>query len=99
MGAFLRQEWWIVAVFMASLVPLVHLLVTGGVPALRALDRRWIFLLMFWSVLLPIYYVSATGNVAMKLRNAVGTVRKIVISWRRNHSGSGANPCFLLSNG
>ncbi len=68
---FLRQEWWIVAVFFASLVPLIHLLATGGLTALRVLDRRWIFLLMFWSVLLPIYYVGVTGNVLPEVPSAL----------------------------
>jgi len=71
MGAFLRQEWWIVAVFIASLLPLVHVLFTGRVSALRSLDRRWIFLLMFWAVLLPIYYVSSTGNVLPEVPGAL----------------------------
>ena len=63
MAQFLRQEWWIVVVFLASLVPLAHQLATQGfVASLRTLDRRWIFLLMFWSVLLPIYFVGVTGR-------------------------------------
>src|SRR6186713_296807 len=71
MGAFVRQEWWIVAVCLASLAPLVHQLATGGVPALRTLDRRWIFLLMFWSVLLPIYYVGVTGKTLPEVPSAL----------------------------
>jgi hypothetical protein len=71
MAAFLRQEWWIVAVFVASLVPLVHTLVRGGAPALRTLDRRWIFLLMFWAVLLPIYYVGVTGKTLPEVPGAL----------------------------
>ncbi|MEQ1760221.1 MAG: hypothetical protein ABL986_18040 [Vicinamibacterales bacterium] len=63
MGAFLVQEWWIVLMFLASLAPLLHRLATGGlVASLRTLDRRWIFLLMFWAVAFPIYYVGVTGK-------------------------------------
>jgi hypothetical protein len=63
MGDFLRQGWWILAAFVGSLLPLVHTLSTRNfASSLRALDRRWIFLLMFWSVLLPIYYVGVTGQ-------------------------------------
>jgi hypothetical protein len=29
---------------------------------LREMDRRWIFLLMMWSVLVPIYYIGVTGK-------------------------------------
>jgi hypothetical protein len=62
MRAFVVDQWWIVVVFVASLLPLAHTLVSGGAAALRTLDRRWIFLMMFWAVLLPIYFVGVTGR-------------------------------------
>jgi hypothetical protein len=70
--AFLRQEWWIIVVCIASLLPLAHRLATGGVAAsLRTLDRRWIFLLMFWAILLPIYYVGVTGKTFPEVPSAL----------------------------
>jgi hypothetical protein len=35
------------------------------------LDRRWIFLLMFWSVLLPIYYIGVTGHTFPEVPSAL----------------------------
>jgi hypothetical protein len=71
-GAFLRDQWWIVALAVASLVPLARRLAADGVaPALRTLDRRWIFLLMFWSVLLPIYYIGLTGHTFPEIPSAL----------------------------
>jgi hypothetical protein len=37
------------AAFVASFIPLVHQMSRNGVLAtLQTLDRRWIFLMMFW---------------------------------------------------
>ena len=38
---------------------------------LRTLDRRWIFLLMFWSVLVPIYYIGVTGQTFPEVPSAL----------------------------
>src|ERR1700687_4759370 len=63
MGSFLQQQWWLVAVVVGSLAPLAKQFVSRGfLPTLRTLDRRWIFLLMFWAVLVPIYFVGVTGR-------------------------------------
>jgi hypothetical protein len=36
---------------------------SGGVlETLRTLDRRWIFLLLLWAVLVPIYFIGVTGR-------------------------------------
>jgi hypothetical protein len=60
---FLTNQWWVVVIFMASMAPLVRLFAAQGAMAtLRALDRRWIFLLMLWCVLLPIYFIGVTGR-------------------------------------
>jgi hypothetical protein len=63
MGRFLIDQWWLVLVVVASLAPLARQAAALGVGAtLRSLDRRWIFLLMFWAVFLPIYYIGVTGQ-------------------------------------
>ena len=63
MGDFLKNQWWLLVVVAGSVGPLAAQVLRQGVSTtLRTLDRRWIFLLMFWSVLVPIYYVGVTGN-------------------------------------
>ena len=63
MVGFLVDQWWLVAAVVASLVPLARRFVSGGViPTLRTLDRRWIFLLLTWAVLVPIYFIGVTGR-------------------------------------
>src|ERR1700722_105520 len=48
---------------VGSLAPLAAQFISRGfLPALRQLDRRWIFLLMFWAVLFPIYFIGVTGR-------------------------------------
>jgi hypothetical protein len=71
-GAFLRDEWWIVVLAVGSMAPLARRFTREGFfPALRTLDRRWIFLLMFWSVLLPIYYIGLTGQTFPEVPSAL----------------------------
>jgi hypothetical protein len=71
-GDFLRDEWWILVLAAASMAPLVrHFVASGFLPALRTLDRRWIFLLMLWSVLLPIYYIGLTGHTFPEVPSAL----------------------------
>jgi hypothetical protein len=63
MRRFLLDQWWLVLVVGASLAPLARQVATQGFEVtLRTLDRRWIFLLMLWAVLLPIYYIGITGR-------------------------------------
>ena len=72
MSQFLAEGWWLVAVVVASLVPLVRLFARDGVlPTLRTLDRRWIFLLMLWAVLVPIYYIGVTGQTLPEVPSAL----------------------------
>jgi len=72
MADFLRDEWWVVVIFMATLVPLARrFAAAGAMDTLRTLDRRWIFLLMMWSVLLPIYYIGTTGSTFPELPSAL----------------------------
>jgi hypothetical protein len=71
-GAFLRAQWWIVLLAAASLVPLARQITRKGwLAALRELDRRWIFLMMLWSVLLPIYYIGLTGQTFPEIPSAL----------------------------
>ena len=72
MGEFLTAAWWLLALMVASLVPLAREFAGGGwLPTLRTLDRRWVFLLMFWAVLLPIYYVGVTGQTFPEVPSAL----------------------------
>lgn len=72
MSRFLAEGWWLVAAVVASLVPLARLFVRDGVlPTLRTLDRRWIFLLMLWAVLVPIYYIGVTGQTLPEVPSAL----------------------------
>ena len=80
MSDFLINQWWLVLIFVGTLVPLVRQFATVGiVPGLRTLDRRWIFLLMFWSVLLPIYFIGVTGRTFPEVPSALAeaTFREI----------------------
>jgi len=70
--AFLLQQWWLVVVVLGSLTPLaVQFVSRGFLPTLRTLDRRWVFLLMFWSVLVPIYFVGVTGRTFPEIPSAL----------------------------
>jgi hypothetical protein len=72
MASFLVNQWWLVAAFVASLVPLaMQIAARGAIPTLRTLDRRWIFLLLTWAVLLPIYYIGVTGQTFPELPSAL----------------------------
>ena len=72
MASFLVNQWWLVAIFVVSLVPLAMRIVSrGAIPTLRTLDRRWIFLLLTWAVLLPIYYIGVTGQTFPELPSAL----------------------------
>ena len=72
MGEFLTAAWWLLALMVASLVPLAREFAGGEwLPTLRTLDRRWVFLLMFWAVLLPIYYVGVTGQTFPEVPSAL----------------------------
>lgn len=72
MGEFLRDQWWLLVVVIASFGPLVAQLIAAGFSTtLRTLDRRWIFLLMLWSVLVPIYYIGVTGDTFPEVPSAL----------------------------
>src|SRR5580658_3401869 len=72
MGAFVLHEWWLAVIVVGSLAPLAAQFVSQGVlPTLRLLDRRWIFLLMFWAVLVPIYFVGVTGRTFPEIPSAL----------------------------
>ena len=44
MSEFLKNQWWVVALFIGSMVPLARRFASVGfTEALRTLDRRWIF--------------------------------------------------------
>ena len=72
MGAFILDQWWLVLIFIGTLVPLAMRFAAAGImPALRTLDRRWIFLMMFWAVLLPIYFIGVTGRTFPEVPSAL----------------------------
>jgi hypothetical protein len=63
MSEFIVTQWWLVAIVIGSLIPLAMRFASGGVlETLRTLDRRWIFLLLLWAVLVPIYFIGVTGR-------------------------------------
>jgi hypothetical protein len=69
---FLRQQWWLAIVVIGSLLPLAAQIASRGFfQTLRTLDRRWIFLLMFWAVLVPIYYIGVTGQTFPEVPSAL----------------------------
>ena len=69
---FIIGQWWLVALVVASLVPLARRMVVSGVMAtLATLDRRWVFLLLFWAVLVPIYYIGVTGQTFPEVPSAL----------------------------
>src|SRR5438552_7195537 len=72
MSDFLREQWWLAIVVIGSLAPLAWRFVTQGfLQTLRTLDRRWIFLLMLWAVLVPIYFVGVTGRTFPEVPSAL----------------------------
>jgi len=72
MRDFLIHQWWLLAAVIGSLVPLILQFARRGFTGtLLELDRRWIFLLMLWSVLVPIYYVGVTGRTFPEVPSAL----------------------------
>jgi hypothetical protein len=72
MADFIVEQWWLIAAVVASLLPLLVKFVRQGfVQTAQSLDRRWIFLLMLWAVLLPIYYIGITGQTFPELPSAM----------------------------
>ena len=72
MGDFLRQQWWLPVIIVGSLAPLAAQFASGGfLSTLRSLDRRWIFLLMFWAVLVPLDYIGVTGRTFPEIPGAL----------------------------
>ena len=60
---FVTTQWWLILAMVLTLVPLIRQFVKqGALATLQTLDRRWIFLIMFWAVLIPIYYIGLTGE-------------------------------------
>lgn len=69
---FIVTQWWLVAIVIASLIPLVMRCASSGLlETLRTLDRRWIFLLLLWAVLIPIYFVGVTGRTFPEVPSAL----------------------------
>jgi hypothetical protein len=69
---FLLQQWWLVVIVLGSLAPLAGRFFSQGfLPTIQSLDRRWIYLLMFWAVLVPIYFVGVTGRTFPEIPSAL----------------------------
>jgi hypothetical protein len=72
MTDFLINQWWLVAIVIGSLVPLVARFASrGALQTLRTLDRRWIFLLLLWAVLVPLYFIGVTGKTFPEVPSAL----------------------------
>jgi hypothetical protein len=72
MGAFLITQWWLVALLIGSFVPLARAVARQGIlSTLRTLDRRWVFLMMLWAVLMPIYFIGVTGRTFPEVPSAL----------------------------
>ena len=72
MADFIINQWWLLVVMIASIMPLVLQFARQGFSAtLKDLDRRWIFLLMLWSVLVPIYFIGVTGRTFPEVPSAL----------------------------
>lgn len=72
MAQFLIGQWWLVAIVVLSLLPLAaRIFRQGPFDALVTLDRRWIFLVMMWAVLVPIYYIGVTGRMFPEVPSAL----------------------------
>jgi hypothetical protein len=72
MTQFILEQWWLLAAMVLSLLPLIRLFVKNGtMSTLESLDRRWIFLIMFWAVLVPIYYIGLTGETFPEVPSAL----------------------------
>ena len=69
---FILNQWWLMALVIGSLVPLARKFAAGGVlPTLETLDRRWVFLVLLWAVLVPIYYIGVTGKTFPEVPSAL----------------------------
>jgi hypothetical protein len=72
MGAFLITQWWLVALLIGSFAPLALAVARQGIlSTLRTLDRRWVFLMMLWAVLMPIYFIGVTGRTFPEVPSAL----------------------------
>ena len=69
---FIVEQWWLVVVVCGSMTPLAMQFARAGLlSTLGSLDRRWIFLLMLWCVLVPIYYIGSTGQTFPEVPSAL----------------------------
>lgn len=72
MADFLINQWWLVLIVVGSLGPLALKMAKEGVwRVLNELDRRWVFLFMLWSVLVPIYFIGVTGKTFPEVPSAL----------------------------
>src|SRR5262245_4760042 len=72
MTDFLLNQWWLVLVVVASFVPLLLKVIREGLSrTLNELDRRWVFLMMMWAVLVPIYFIGVTGKTFPEVPSAL----------------------------
>lgn len=72
MTSFIAGQWWLIVLVILSLAPLAREIARrGAFDALMTLDRRWIFLVMLWAVLVPIYYIGVTGQTFPEVPSAL----------------------------
>jgi len=72
MSDFIIHQWWLLLIVLASFAPLAFKMVREGAEnTLRELDRGWVFLLMLWAVLVPIYYIGVTGATLPEVPSAL----------------------------
>jgi len=69
---FLLNQWWLIVLVVLSFLPLVVKISREGLSrVLSELDRRWVFLMMLWAVLVPIYFIGVTGSTFPEVPSAL----------------------------
>jgi hypothetical protein len=61
MATFFKENWWLLVLLVCSFIPLAMRVVKfGAMETFSRLDRRWIFLMMLWAVVIPVHHIGRT---------------------------------------